>query len=86
MLMGLRPYIMEMQFKDQIVELQNKLEDRERQIESLKKVVEYDVKEIRILKDRLIALGGDPDCGLGARLLAQTPMPTRNKRTRVSKL
>ena len=76
------PYLMELE----IGKLNEQIEDKDRQIAHLKKVIEYDVEEIKILKDRLIALGGDPDCGIRARLLAQTAMPARNKRARVGKL
>lgn len=79
---GIMPYLMEME----ISKLTYALEDRDRRIKTLEKIVAYDVEEIRILKNRLVALGGDPDCGLGARLLAQTAMPARNKRARVGKL
>ena len=76
------PYLMELE----IGKLNEQIEDKDRQIAHLKKVIEYDVEEIKILKDRLIALGGDPDAGIRARLLAQTAMPARNKRARVGKL
>lgn len=71
------PYLMEMEIR----KLNDVIEDKNRRIKQLEKVVKYDVKEIKILKDRLVNLGGDPDCGMGARLLAETPMPARDKRT-----
>lgn len=86
MLFGIMPYLMEMQHKAEKKNLEDQIADRDRRIKSLEKIVAYDVEEIKILKDRIVALGGDPDCGMGARLLAETPMPTRNKRARVSKL
>jgi len=80
------PYLMEMEIRKLNEQLTEQSEDFNRQIAQLKKVIEYDVEEIKILKDRLIALGGDPDAGIRARLLAQTAMPARNKRARVGKL
>jgi len=77
---------MEMEIRKLNEQLTEQSEDFNRQIAQLKKVIEYDVEEIKILKDRLIALGGDPDAGIRARLLAQTAMPARNKRARVGKL
>ena len=79
---SIMPYLMELE----IGKLNEQIEDKDRQIAHLKKVIEYDVEEIKILKDRLIALGGDPDAGIRTRLLAQTAMPDRNGRPRVSKL
>ena len=79
---SIMPYLMELE----IGKLNEQIEDKDRQIAHLKKVIEYDVEEIKILKDRLIALGGDPDAGIRARLLAQTAMPARTKRARVGKL
>ena len=79
---SIMPYLMELE----IGKLNEQIEDKDRQIAHLKKVIEYDVEEIKILKDRLIALGGDPDAGIRTRLLAQTAMPDRNKRARVGKL
>mgnify|MGYP001767264680 CR=1 FL=1 len=73
---------MELHFRAEKEKLEAQIADRDRQIAHLKKVIEYDVEEIKILKDRLVALGGDPDCGLGARLLAQTAMPDRYNRPR----
>ena len=73
--------MMEMHFRAEKEKLEAQIADRDRRIKQLEKIVEYDVREIKILKARLIALDGDPDCGLGARLLAETPMPVRNKRT-----
>ena len=81
MLFGIMPYLMEMHFRAEKEKLEAQIADRDRRIKQLEKIVEYDVREIKILKARLIALDGDPDCGLGARLLAETPMPVRNKRT-----
>ena len=76
------PYLMELEIR----KLNEQIADLDRQIIQLKKVIEYDVEEITVLKDRLVALGGDPDCGIRARLLAKTAMPTRNKRPRVDQL
>ena len=76
------PYLMELEIR----KLNEQIEDRDRQITQLQKVIKYDVEEIKILKDRLVALGGDPDCGIRSRLLAQTAMPDRNGRPRVGKL
>ena len=86
MLFGIMPYLMEMHFRAEKEKLEAQIADRDRQIAHLKKVIQYDVEEIKILKDRLVALGGDPDAGIRARLLAQTAMPARNKRARVGEL
>lgn len=80
------PYLMEIQFLAEKEKLEDQIADRDRRIKQLEKIVEYDVEEIKILKARLVALGGDPDCGIRSRLLAQTAMPARDKRTRVGKL
>ena len=86
MLFGIMPYLMELHFRAEKEKLEEQIADRDRRIKQLEKIVEYDVEEIKILKDRLIALGGDPDAGIRTRLLAQTAMPARNKRARVGKL
>ncbi len=86
MLFGIMPYLMEIQFLAEKEKLEDQIADRDRRIKQLEKIVEYDVEEIKILKARLVALGGDPDCGIRSRLLAQTAMPARDKRTRVGKL
>lgn len=86
MLFGIMPYLMELHFRAEKEKLEEQIADRDRRIKQLEKIVEYDVEEIKILKDRLVALGGDPDVGIRARLLAQTAMPDRNKRARVGKL
>ena len=68
--------IAELMIGRKVVKLVDGLEDEKREA----------LKEIKILKDRLVALGGDPDCGIRSRLLAQTAMPDRNGRARVNKL
>lgn len=78
MLFGIMPYLMELHFRAEKEKLEAQIADRDRQIAHLKKVIQYDVEEIKILKDRLVALGGDPDVGIRARLLADTVMPDRS--------
>lgn len=86
MLFGIMPYLMEMHFRAEKEKLEAQIADRDRRIKQLEKIVEYDAKEIKSYRDRLAALGGDPDAGIRARLLAQTAMPARNKRARVGEL
>jgi len=50
MLYGIMPHLMETKFKAE-------LKERDRRIEQLEKIVAYDVKEIKLLKSRLAALG-----------------------------
>lgn len=78
MLFGIMPYLMELEIK----KLKAELDEKDNRIKSLEKIVEYDVEEITELKRRVVALGGDPDVGIRARLLAQTAMPDRNNRPR----
>ena len=78
MLFGIMPYLMELEIK----KLKAELDEKDNRIKSLEKIVEYDVEEITELKRRVVALGGDPDVGIRARLLAQTAMPARNNRPR----
>ena len=82
MLFGIMPYLMEYHFRAEKEKLEAQIADRDRRIKQLEKIVEYDVEEITELKRRVVALGGDPDVGIRARLLAQTPMPDRNNRPR----
>ena len=82
MLFGIMPYLMELHFRSEKEKLEAQIADRDRRIKQLEKIVEYDVEEITELKRRVVALGGDPDVGIRARLLAQTAMPDRNNRPR----
>lgn len=82
MLFGIMPYLMELYFRSEKEKLEAQIADRDRRIKQLEKIVEYDVEEITELKRRVVALGGDPDVGIRARLLAQTAMPARNNRPR----
>ena len=78
MLFGIMPYLMEYHFRSEKEKLEVQIADRDRRIKQLEKIVEYDVEEITELKRRVVALGGDPDVGIRARLLADTVMPDRS--------
>ncbi len=78
--------MMEMHFRAEKEKLEEQIADRDRQIAHLKKVIKYDVEEIKILKDRLVALGGDPDVGIRARLLAQASLSSRHDGTGINHL
>lgn len=57
MLYGIMPYLMEIQHKAKVAELQLEITERDRRIRQLEKIVAYDVEEIKSLKSRLAALG-----------------------------
>lgn len=78
MLFGIMPYLMKIEFDRLLAETKTEIEELEHQIKHLKKVISYDVEDIAELQRRVVALGGDPDTGLRARLLGETAMPTRD--------
>lgn len=81
MLFGIMPYLMELHFRAEKEKLEEQIADRDRRIKQLEKIVEYDVEEITELKRRVVALGGDPDVGIRARLLTQAPLSSRHDGT-----